>query len=813
MLQVVTLLLVSLVWGANTTYALTNDTTASAASTTAQVSAKTPAKATKKKKRAKTSAAPVASSATPDSAITAMPEGVVKEFAVEGNHRVEKDAVIEKITTKVGEALDRAKVRQDIINIHHMGYFDSVEVHFDQGKYLVKVKEHPSISRILFFGNDQVDTDDLKPVLTVKTYDLYDENLVRESVRKLTKLYEDKGFYLAKINYETRYSKSREEVELLFNVREYDKVRVRKITFLGNTAFSDDQLKRTLRGTAEGGFFSWLTSSGNFKELDFKNDLQILSYWYLNEGHIRFKYDPPVVTVSEDKKWVYITIRVHEGPKYHISTVDFGGDLLFPKEELHEVLTLKEGDLFRISKRNADVLKLTEKYQDLGYANVNVVPNMDPIDDTNLTVPLNYEFEKGTLVHFGRITIKGNTKTRDKVIRRELKIREGELYTGTGFRESKENVERLGFFENNSVELHTSSPNGRPDIMDVEVAIKEHPTGQFQLGAGYSTNTHFFFTTSVAETNFLGRGQDLRFQAQIAADRRNRSFSVGFTDPYAFDTEWSLGGDIYHNVSTVPAAYTEYRTGLGLRVGHPVGEYTRLFLGYRLEKTILRDIVDTNYYVLDNSARENGLLSSVTSTIQYDKRNNRMEPTKGSFASASEEFAGLGGNRKFARTILDTRYYHSVIEDLVFRTKMELGNVYNYTNEDVQTGERFRLGGPNSLKGYDSFAVAPIKSYKSPSTGAITDLQLGALNEAFYVAELEYPIVKDVGLKFVLFYDIGDAFDKYTDFSAKSSYGWGVRWFSPLGPLRFEWGYPIKPFPKDTGSTGSVFNFMIGPPF
>lgn len=725
---------------------------------------------------------------------------IIKAISIEGNRRVEKEAILEKLNLKVGDHLEKSKVRQDIINLHRLGYFDSVESYFEDGKYLIKVKERPSISKIIFFGNDQVGTDDLKPVLSLKTYDLYDENLVRDSVRKLSKFYEDKGFYLAKISYETRFTKDRDEVELLFRVREYEKVRIRKVTFLGNTAFNDDQLKRTLRSTQEGGFFSWLTNSGNFKELDFKNDLQILTYWYLNEGHVRFKYDPPVVTVSEDKKWVYITIRVHEGAKYKMSTIDFGGDLLFPKDELHDELTLLEGDLFRISKRNADVLKLTEKYQDLGYANVNVVPNIE-IDDTNLTVATNYDFEKGTLVRFGKITVKGNTKTRDKVIRRELKIKEGELYTGTGFRESKENVERLGYFEQNSVDFKTSSPPGRPDILDVDILIKEHPTGQFQLGAGYSTNTKFFFTTQVSESNFLGRGQDIRFSAQMAANHRDRSFNISFTDPYAFDTEWSLGGDLYHTATFIPNSYTEYRTGAGLRVGHPIGEFTRIYFGERYEKTVLKDV--DNDFVEDNKDRENGVLSSFSTTIQYDKRNNRMEPSKGVFASWSEEFAGIGGNRNFIRSIGDARFYHTLLEDLVFRTKAEIGNVYNYDGRGVQTGERFRLGGPNSLKGYNAYSVAPEIPYKG------SYIKIGALNEAYYIAELEYPLVKDVGLKFVTFYDIGDAFDNM-QFIAKSSYGWGIRWFSPLGPLRFEWGYPINP---RNGDTSSVFNFMIGPPF
>jgi outer membrane protein insertion porin family len=721
----------------------------------------------------------------------------VTKIEIKGNQKIDREAVLEKIGSKVGTPLSEEQVRKDISAIHKLGYFDEIKVDYENGSLIYTVKERPAIYRIVFFGNDQISTDDLKNTLTLKTYDIYDENVVRESVRKLTKYYEDKGYYLAKVDYSVRPSKEKDMVELLFRVREYDKVKIRKITFLGNKAFSDDQLKRVLRNTSEGGFFSWATSSGNFKELDFKTDLQYLQYWYLNEGHVRFRYDPPIVTVSEDKKWVFITIKVQEGEKYKMASIDFNGDLLFPKDELFNTLTLKEGDYFSISKRNSDILALTEKYQDLGYANVNVVPNLDVHDDS-LTVTTNYEFEKGTLVHFGRITVKGNTKTRDKVIRRELKIREGELYSGSGMRVSKENVERLGFFDQESVQLQTKSPTGRPDIMDVEVNVKERPTGQFQLGAGYATTTKFFFTTQISESNFLGKGQDLRFQTQLSKDRYNRSFRTSFTDPYAFDTLWSAGGTFSYDLTNIPDRYVEFRRGFQFNLGHPIADYTRLYVGYRLEKVRLLNIKDE--VVQRVIAREDGTISSINSSVVNDKRNDRMITTGGHYASLSEEFAGIGGNRNFLRSIIDLRWYHTVIGDLTFRSKFEYGNIWDYKGAGVQTTEQFILGGPNNLRGYPSYSVGP-----SHRTGDQIFYD-GALNDVIFMSELEYPLVKDIGLKAVLFYDAGDAFNSY-HLNLKQDFGWGFRWFSPLGPLRFEWGYPIK------GSGESQFNFMIGPPF
>jgi outer membrane protein insertion porin family len=765
--------------------------------------------------RARARAKPVASVPAESAAPTAAES--IQKIEVRGNKKIDREAILEKITSKVGEVLSAEKVRGDIVAIHKLGYFDSIQTDFEGGTLIFTVKERPAIYRIVFFGNEQISTDDLKGVLTVKTYDIYDENLVRESVRKLTKHYEDKGYYLAKVDYSVRPTKDKDMVELLFRVREYDKVKIRKISFLGNSAFTDDQLKRTLRNTAEGGFFSWASGSGNFKELDFKNDLQVLQYWYLNEGYVRFRHEPPIVTVSEDKKWVFITIKVEEGAKYTMGPVEFGGDLLFPKEELFEALTLKPGETFSISKRNTDILALTEKYQDLGYANVNVVPNID-VNDATRIVNTNYEFEKGTLVRFGRITVKGNTKTRDKVIRRELRIREGELYSGSGMRVSKENVERLGYFDSETLAFQTKSPAGRPDIMDVEISVKERPTGQFQLGAGYATTTKFFFTTQISESNFMGKGQDLRFQAQLAASKENRSFRLSFTDPYAFDTQWSAGGTLTYELTNIPDNFREFRRGFQANLGHPVTDYTRLYLGYRLESIRYLNVQDP--IIQRDIKRENGTISSLSVSLVNDKRNNRMETTGGHYLSLNEEYAGLGGNRTFSRTTLDTRFYRKIWGDLTFRSKFEAGTIWDYKGDGVQRNERFLLGGSNNLRGYGFADVGPRNSVFDPRDGVTKSFNTGGLHELIFMSELEYPLVKDVGLKLVLFYDAGDAFGgtlqnrtkgRFYGLNVKHNYGWGFRWFSPLGPLRFEWGYPLKA--DGQGRKESQFNFMIGPPF
>ena len=738
----------------------------------------------------------------------------IRIIKVSGNQRIGTAAILRQIESKKGRRLSRKIIQKDIKKLHGLGYFSSVKVYFKKGILTYRIEERPSIRRILFIGNDEVDTDSLKEILKIKTYEIFDENLVRQSVREIQKYYKDKGFYLAEVSYDVQNNKEKkDEVDVLFRVQENDEIRVKKIRFLGNKNFSDARLKRVFRHTSEQGFFSWLSGGGKFKNEEFKVDLQVLEYWYLNEGYVQFSYETPIVTISEDKKWVYITIRVEEGEKYSIGDISFQGDILFSTNELLGTLTLKAGDQFSITKRNRDVLTLMEKYQNLGYANTNVTPLMN-FSNSEKLVHTVYQIDKGELTRFGRINITGNTKTRDKVIRRELEVYEGELYSGVGMRRSRENVERLGFFEPGSVHIGTSTPLGDPNTVDLNVSVKEGRTGQFQFGAGYGTVSKLFLHFNLVEKNFRGMGQNLQFSAQISSDRKTRSFSVGLSDPYAFDTNWSLGGELFFTSSPYPGRFLQFRRGGGLRVGHFLGSrYSRLFLSYRLE-SLKHEGVDLDViedpFIRNDIDRENGISSSITTTFVTDKRDNRFRPSKGHYLSFREQFAGIGGNRKFFRTDVEARYYKKLFPFLTFRTKIELGSIIGYGSEEVQSTERYVLGGPSSLRGYESLSVGPRRSIFDSEIGEMVSKNAGGLNKVLGIVELEYPLIRDVGMNLVIFYDVGEVFnlDGKDVFNLNQDVGWGLRWLSPLGTLRFEWGIPIFSERK-----GSVFQFAIAPPF
>jgi outer membrane protein insertion porin family len=752
--------------------------------------------------------APAAASAS-SSAIDAFAGKIVNAIDVRGLKRIEKDAVTAKIGTKVGQPLSGEQIRADIQALFGMGFFDDIEVLAeaapgDKVNVIYSVHERPVISKIEFEGNERISTSDLKDVVKVKEYSILDVNKVKEDVALIQKHYEDKGFYLAKVSFEIRPLKP-DEVELVYKINDYDKVQIKQITFLNNRHFTDEQLKGIFQETKEGGLLSFISSSGNFKESSFKQDLQRLTYWYLDHGYVKFRYENPVVTISDDKRYLYISIYLDEGETYNMGTIDFGGDLLFSKDDLGNELTLKQNDSFSISKRNADIQRLTEKYQDLGYAFVNVIPKMNVHDDSR-TVDIQYDFEKGNLVYFGEINVIGNTKTHDKVIRRELKIHEGELYSGTNLRVSRENVERLGYFAPGEVIFNTVTPKGKNDVVNVEITVKERSTGTITLGAGYGSVQKFFFTGTISEINFMGKGQTLSLAAQYSAQSESQSFNLGFTDPYAFDTLWSMGGDIFRVVFPVPNKYTTFKLGFDLRLGHPIFDYTYGYITYKNEGLQIQNPDPS--IPSDLITADVGVLSSVVWSVIRDKRNNRFETTGGNYQSASLETAGLGGSKDFVKLILNNRFYTKLIGDLVFRTEQEVGQMWATGDRPLPPSEKFYLGGPNNMKGYGLFLLGPqtTNSQNQP-------LPLGGAFEAFSLFELEYPLIREAGLKWVVFFDAGNDWDSAPSPDAlvlRTDAGFGIRWFSPIGPLRFEWGFP---FARKANEQAVSFQFFIGPPF
>lgn len=721
----------------------------------------------------------------------------ISDVQIQGLKKVEKEAVLDKLRARKGLTLTNEILFDDIQTIYKLKYFESVEAYQEGDKLIFKVIEKPIVAKIIFKGNDEVDKDDLSEGLKTREYSILDINSIQADVRKMEKTYEEKGFYLANVSYEIK-KVNNENVHLVYHISEYDKVRVKKITFLGLTAFADEELKSIME-TREESLFSFLSGSGNFKELNFKTDIERLKYFYSTKGYLQVNVAVPEVTVSEDKKWVFITVKIKEGPKFDVRDIYFQGELLFTEEELLEKTELKAGEVYSEELLRKDIQRLTESYQDLGYAFANVIRNIQLVPGEN-RVDIQYSFEKGKLAKFGRISVTGNTKTRDKVVRRELKIHEGGKYSGTGLRESKENVNRLGFFEPGSVIFNTVSAPGQDDVLDVEISVKEKSTGQISVGAGYSTATGGFFQASVSQNNFRGLGQQLSFSTNLAKETQN--FSLSFTEPYFMDSKWTLGGEVFKTVDTQLDSYDYKKHGFAARVGYPIFEYTRLYTTYKLEETILTDIKDQTV-----DPNEDGVTSSVRLAVVKDKRNNRFEPTDGYYWNIATEYAGLGGDKKWWKNEIDIRYFYPVWKELVFRSRLYTGKIEERQGIPVPRNEKFSLGGARNLRGYDIEDIGPKRTAQN-SDGVDEEFNIGAPFTAFTTLELEHPLAKEAGLKFVTFFDAGTADDFESIDKIYMDYGFGFRWFSPIGVLRFEWGIPINPDEDMNG--GTKFHFDIG---
>ncbi|HXH32516.1 MAG TPA: outer membrane protein assembly factor BamA [Bacteriovoracaceae bacterium] len=738
--------------------------------------------------------------------------GPIKEmFQVDGieftgNRKVESEAILEKINTRPDLMLDNYLLRKDLSRIYEMKYFEEVEAYHkvSAGKniLLFKLIEKPIISKISFSGNDEINDDDLKEQIKTKEFNILDVSTLKNDVLLLQKHYEEKGYFLAMATYQVTDNKNG-SVDVKFRIKEWDKVRVKKITFLGNKAIPDEELKNFMQ-TREESYFSFLSGSGNFKEMNFQTDVERLKYYYKTRGHLQINIQNPEVTASEDKKWIYITVRLMEGPQFSVNNISFNGELLFTEEEMMEKLKMKSGDVYNEENLRLDIQTLTEMYQDKGYAFANVLRTLEVVPGEN-KVDVVFSFEKGVIAYFGKIIMKGNTKTRDKVIRRELRIHEGEMYSGSKLKLSKDNVNRLGFFQAESVIFNTITRKGTDNILDLEVSIKERPTGQISLGAGYSTATQMFIQGSVAQNNFRGLGQNINMN--LSYSKKQQIYNVGFTEPYLFDTKWTAGADYYQTLSFFIRSFAYRKHGGDVRVGHPIFEFTRLFLTYRYEDNRVSDIINSG---IDKKV-ENGTSSSIQASIVRDKRNNIFEPTSGYYTSTSLEYTGLGGTMRWMKGEVEGRYYYPVWGDLVLRSRFTVSQLFKTTDRDIPRVEKFSMGGARNMRGFNLEDIGPIRPAFNTRTLKDEDFNFGGLFSLLGTLEFEHPLVKEAGLKWVVFFDAGNVFEERIgendDYSLRSDYGFGFRWFSPIGVLRFEFGFPINPRENEASNQ---FNFDIG---
>ncbi|MDO8643556.1 MAG: outer membrane protein assembly factor BamA, partial [bacterium] len=537
------------------------------------------------------------------------------------------------------------------------------------------------------------------------------------------------------------------------------------------------------------GDFSWLTSRGKYQDEFLARDAALLTYHYLNEGYLKVRVDQPRVYLSRDRKWIFITFKVVEGDPYTLRSIDVEGDILTTKEELLGKMKVKVGKLYSRKTVDEDIRTLSALYGDHGYAFTNINPITIP-DEATKTATISYAIDKGPRVTIEKINISGNTITRDKVIRRELRVVEGSLYSETELNSSRQRLQALGYFE----EVNFAMPRGSgDDTIVLNITVKEKPTGTFTIGAGFSTVENFIFSSSISKNNFFGYGISGQFSTELSS--RRQLFVLSFEDPYFLDSKWILGISGFRTVDR----YTDFnRDSFGgtLSLGHRFFDYSSVRLTYQAESVNIGHFSTIVPAPFENTL--SGLTSSLGMSVQRDTRDNRLIPKKGSFNQASNEFSGrrLGGDNDFYRLSLNSRYYYPIFWKVVAKTNASLGYIQSLNDSPVPLFERFFQGGPNSLRGYYLRSIAPKVQIPTVPQGNDSEFAIGGDKMVQFNAELEAPLYEPAGFALVTFYDAGNTFAEDQSFSVtdlRSDYGFGIRWNSPFGPMRFEWGFPINP--------------------
>jgi len=721
----------------------------------------------------------------------------ISDIQIEGNSRIEKSSILAAINIKPGDQVALDAVDEAVHDIFSLGCFEDVSAELTevQGAKILTfvVQELPLVRKVEFAGNDALSKDMLRPLVKIRTPSLYSRAKVEESVLEIKKAYVEDGYHAAQIEPQL-LTDIKNEATLTFKITEGQKVLIRDIDFVGNTVFDKGDLLKKIE-TKERWFLSWITDRGAYLKETMDLDIERIKAAYHDEGYQDVKVKPAKVTLVDDKS-LDILIEIDEGAQYKVGKVTVTGDLMYPEEKLLALVKLKPGDIFSRAVLRESILALTDVYADNGYAYANVAPLTNK-DKKNLLIDLNLEVEQGIQVYVERIEIKGNTKTRDKVIRREIPLLEGNLYSAKKVKEANRRIRNLGFFDEVNV---TNKPGSEESKTVLGVDVAEKPTGTFSVGVGYSSADRLLAQGSLSQDNFMGYGVRLSLSGSVGST--SDTYSLGISDPHFLDSDWTLGGEIYKS-SREYDDYDDQRTGGSIRAGHPVTRNSKAYLTYRYEQQEILNIASTVDPEDPWIQARKSTLSSITTEWIRNSTDYYQDPSRGGITKLSLEYAGLGGTEDFVKSKIEHRHFFPMFWKTVFSVHGELGYVVSTNDDDVSITEKFFLGGIRTLRGFQSREVGPTDANGN---------YIGGEKMGYFNFEYLFPIYKDLGLKGVLFYDTGNAWTEDEDFftDMRNSVGAGIRWQSPLGPLRFEWGYNLSPRDDEKQS---VFEFTIGKAF
>jgi len=718
----------------------------------------------------------------------------IAEIVITGNRRIEVDAIERYIKTKPGEAYIPSQLSSDLKSIYSMGYFEDIRIESKDspaGKVITfHIQEKPTIRRIEFSGNRVYDDEEIMEALNIKSGSILNIFSIQNNIVRIEDLYKEKNYHNVSVDYEIEDLENNQG-DLLFLVEEGKKVKITKITFEGNAVYTEKELKEEIK-TNEKGFWSWLTNSGELEKDVLNQDTIKLRNFYHNSGFIEAKVAEPIVEYQTDM--IYIKYKIDEGPKFKVGKVGVTGDLIFPDTELKEKLKITAEEFYSREVVRNDVLTITDLYSDEGFAYADIYPRIHKNLET-LEVNLDYVIKKGKKIYFESIIITGNNKTRDKVIRRELRVYEQELFSGKGLKRGVRNLYRLDFFEDVRVDTVEGSSD---DQMLLKIDVIEKPTGNFMFGGGYSSIDYGYLQASISQNNLFGRGQTLQLKTTLS--EKSSTYTLSFTEPYLFDKSISAGFDVY-NQNRDYDDYEKSSRGGRLRLGFGLMDYTRLFWSYNYDISDVSNIDDSASDSIKDSEGTN-ITSATKVTLRYDSRDRLFNPTEGTLDSISFEYAGLGGDVGFNKYIVNSGWYYPLFLGTVGMVHGKTGYVHENGMGFLPDYERFYLGGMNSVRGFDWRDIHVLDENGDKIGG-----------DRFIQFNIEWiiPLVKDAGLMGVFFVDAGNVFGDDEEFKltdTREGGGAGIRWYSPMGPIRLEYGWILDP--REDEDTQGRWEFSIG---
>ncbi len=717
---------------------------------------------------------------------------LVNSIEVRGLKRIEEGAVKSKISQKVGETISSEKISEDIKNIFKMGYFDDVKTEIEplEGgvKLIYVVKEKPTIVRLEFQGNKEIKDDKLKEKTSITVGSIADTTLIQDNANKLQLYYEDEGYWLAKI-VPVVNKVSENEVYLTYQIDEGPKVRIKRITIIGNKAISAGKIKGAMK-TATWKIYSFITSSGYYKKEVVSADIDSIKDLYFNNGYIKVVVSDPEIQLTPDKRGMTITIHVSEGDQYKISSVALSGNKVFSEPELRKLIKIAPGKVFSKEVLRKDIAAITDRYTQHGYALANVFPDIVP-DEATKQLQITYKVEEGGIYRVGRIEISGNTKTRDKVIRREVRLDEGDVFNSALMKRSYERINNLNFFE--TVDF-APKPRYEEKLLDIDIKVKERATGMLSVGGGYSSVDKLIGMVDVTQGNLFGTGQYVKARAELGG--RMSYYELSYKDPWFLDKPIVFNAEVYRTDREF-INYTRRAIGGGFGFGKELGEYWGANISYNLEQATIYSVAAGASPLITEQIGTK-VTSSITPSITRDSRDSFIDPSRGSRNSVYVTFAGLGGDNAFVKGVVDSAWFFP-LGSTTISLRGRFGYATGIFNKQLPLYERFYVGGIYTLRGF-GFGQAGPKDDRGE--------YIGGTKELIFNTEYIFPIFPDLKLKGVVFFDAGNSYDTTEPIgSLRYTTGTGVRWISPLGPIRVEWGYNLQRRP---GENSNKIEFTFG---